>query len=816
MLGSALSAAEPASDWPKVLLPPARELELSGAIGAALQRGVERLAQEPYTVEWLLADISFKTNRIFTNYSGDVSGRFLELAALTSPPGRRQPPTLDAVLKAAPGYQNPDGHFGLAVDLSKPLQRNATPIPMLWGNARLLVGLVTAARECHNPELLATARRLGDFYVMAAEQLCSPAREAELRATGSGGDGYACCYFPAIESLAMLYRATKDNRYLATAQRMAECFRKFDALPVDHSHGNLCAWRGILELYDITRERAWLDRAQAKWEAAVQGGYVWPIGGVGEHWQVNFHGDEGCSESDWLRFNLELWRCTGETRYLDMAERLLHNQYAANQCANGGYGWCPLDGDAAGPIAKKGTVQEWNFCCSFHGPLGLHFLKSYLAAGSERGLFVNFPLDFTARLKAAQREWKVVAKTKPSLLPNERLVELEIIPDTVGAAVSTTLWLRWPAWATEMFVADGTGQPMAAGKERGYLRLEHQFKAGETLVVTYRSQIALEARRFKPVKLSSGPKAQLNDVSLLDGPNVLFATPARGNGRTTLLATLDETGRLGFPNTAGSGYFTVALPGTNATAQQIAAALESARPIVLRPWSALATKGRAAFACNLVAVPTPSLPASSLTRFTERTRDFEKLAAGQFFGENLEAKPDCWLAGDGWKFAPTGLLVEGGDIGLLDGEGYGDYRFDFDLTLPKEGQGLAGWVVRAQSPEDCLMFQLQSADSPYHAPEYKTKPNTLRPHLRRQGRWTVAEPVPLPKEIRRGETHHLTANCRGSQVEILLDGEKILAQSDQGLHSGTVGFRATSATEQGLFQKVSLNRLDEKSTRSAR
>ena len=48
---------------------------------------------------------------------------------------------------------------------AKPLPKNAPPIPMLWGNARLLVGLVTAARQFHDEKLLAAARRLGDFYV---------------------------------------------------------------------------------------------------------------------------------------------------------------------------------------------------------------------------------------------------------------------------------------------------------------------------------------------------------------------------------------------------------------------------------------------------------------------------------------------------------------------------------------------------------------------------------------------------------------------------------------------------------------------------
>ena len=175
---------------------------------------------------------------------------------------------------------------------------------------------------------------------------------------------------------------------------MAEFFTKFDCLPIDHSHGNLCAWRGILDLYEITgNPRTW-TRAKAKWDAAVHGGFVWPLGGVGEHWYVSFLGDEGCSESDWLRFNLDLWRFTGKTRYLDVAERLLQNQYATNQCPNGGYGMAHLDGDAAGPVAAIEKIEEWPFCCSFHGPLGLHFLKGYLAAGSERGVIVNFPYRF--------------------------------------------------------------------------------------------------------------------------------------------------------------------------------------------------------------------------------------------------------------------------------------------------------------------------------------------------------------------------------------------------------------------------------------
>ena len=176
LLVSPVFAAELAESWPAVTLAPARETTLSGPLGESLRRGVARLAKPPYTESWLRADVSFEVNRIFTNYSGDVSGRFLELASLTSPPGRFSPPTLLPLLKTIARFQKPDGHFGVAVDLTKPLVKNSPPIPMLWGNARLLAGLTTAARQFHDDSLLAAARRLGDFYVNTADQLCSPAR----------------------------------------------------------------------------------------------------------------------------------------------------------------------------------------------------------------------------------------------------------------------------------------------------------------------------------------------------------------------------------------------------------------------------------------------------------------------------------------------------------------------------------------------------------------------------------------------------------------------------------------------------------------
>jgi hypothetical protein len=861
-------AADRGPSWPAVTLAPAREVTLSGPLGESLQRGVDRLAKPPYTETWLRADVSFEINRIFTNYSGDASGRFLELASLTSPPGQSLPPSLAPLLKTVVHFQKPDGHFGAAVDLTKPLAKNSPPIPMLWGNARLLVGLVTAARQSHDAELLASARRLGDFYVNTAEQLCSPAREADYRSSGTGGDGYTCCYFPAIEGLAMLYRATRstgrpdDRRYLKQAERMAEFFAKFDYLPVDHSHGNLCAWRGILELYEITGNRTYLQRAKAKWEAAMKGGFVWPLGGVGEHWYVSFPGDEGCSESDWLRFNLDLWRFTGETRYLDVAQRLLENQYATNQCPNGGYGMAHLDGDAAGPIAAIEKLDEWPFCCSFHGPLGLHFLKGYVAAGSERGVIVNFPYSFTAPVHAAGREWSVTVHSKPDYVQGHTQMEIELAPRpsspaalrgtrAVGRgegmpAARGTLWVRIPPWASSTKAVAGSGDPLSATVENGYLRIDRDFKTGDKLTVDFQNTLVLEGRRFQEVQLAAEQVSQVKDVpkgatgykpvlrvkevAVLAGPDLLFATGVKSGGRPVLLATLDAGGRLSFPVSGDGEFDTVALPSIDATQAQIVEAVQTARPISLRTWPGIVAsrhagpafvsvvemsdmgKGsgrkprRLPFMFDLVVVPAASL-GPDRAKLAARATASEPEQAAPIFGENLEKRPEIWPNQAGWKFTRGGLLVSAGDIGLLDGEGYGDYRFEFELTVPKEGQGIAGWVVRAADEENCLMFQLQTADSTFNAPEFKTRPNTLRPHRRTGGQWQIAEPVALPKEVHKGEPHQIAVECRQGTVEVLLDGQRIYRQAGVDLRGGSVGFRASGPAEQGLFRAIGLKKL---------
>ncbi len=510
-------------------LPAASDVQLGGEMGKAYRQGVTRLSLEPYrSVEYLRSDLSFELQRPFTNYSGDISGRFLEIACLTSPPGTLVPDPLPELIRAVPRYQLADGHFGRDIDFNQPLEpenSNAVILPVFWGHSRLLVGLLEAYRVSGEDELLECAKRIGDFYIATADRFLDPEREAEYRSTGSYAAGYVTDYFPAIEGLVRLYSTTQDKRYLEQAQRMADFFQRFDTLPIDHSHANLITHHGLVLLYEVTGKPQYLRRAMDRWQQAWEEGYVWPTGGVGERFRVAWVTDEGCSEADWLRLSLDLWRITGQARYLQAAERLLLNHYEMNRTANGGFGHHNFVCDEAGPLLMQPQFTEAVWCCTFHGLLGLHTLKSYVVVGSEQGVHINFPFDASAPVHTPEGIWRVAVKLRQDAPQSvSYLVRIDPVDNSNGPPA---VHLRKPEWAQQVFVTDRQGTLLPEVCEQNYLRLPVQ--AGETgeVNVTFTFALHLEDRRLRRIASAADGIQRHPGVVLRNGPWVLLS-PRQG------------------------------------------------------------------------------------------------------------------------------------------------------------------------------------------------------------------------------------------------------------------------------------------------
>jgi len=114
-----------------------------GLIIQASRRAALRHLSAPFDdPKFVLSDVTFQYKRRFTRYSGDVSGRYLSAVSfLFAPQPFRSVPHLEEILKGILKAQKPDGHFGVGQNLAAGVKRERD-MPLVWGNGRLLVGLV--------------------------------------------------------------------------------------------------------------------------------------------------------------------------------------------------------------------------------------------------------------------------------------------------------------------------------------------------------------------------------------------------------------------------------------------------------------------------------------------------------------------------------------------------------------------------------------------------------------------------------------------------------------------------------------------------
>lgn len=468
ILAGATSGGE---EWRPPAFASQAEVRPTGALADRLEHSLARLQKPPFTLPFIAADVSFSEKRIFTEYSGDISGRVLGVSAAEKASGRTPRWPVVDLLRELSKYQKSDGHFGADQDLKANIVGDRD-MPILWGNDRLLIGLVEAYEATRDPLALAMARRLGDYYLNTDAILD---RTELVDKFGNYAAGFATCYFSGIEGLAGLSRITKDHRYLDQAVRMGALMAKTTAPKEQHSHGRLCALRGLLDIYEATGERAYLDQVAAEHQAWVKQ-FLWPTGGISEMSIPSFQRNEGCTEADWLRINLRLWRLTGHDSYLDLAEMTLKNELAVDQFANGGFGHrvAAFAGgrmDGYFPASHQGT-QEAYWCCSEHGPRALLDVAPSEVAVRGKEVFLNLYEPMEATLKV-----------------DGRTVHLTVVSQGMGEHISVTvraerpvrfaLKLRVPSWLRDFRVNDHSVRK----DEESRAIVERTWRGSETLTL---------------------------------------------------------------------------------------------------------------------------------------------------------------------------------------------------------------------------------------------------------------------------------------------------------------------------------------------
>ena len=378
-----------------------------------------------YTDEFVLADAVPQHVRRFTEFSGDVSGRYIGALAVASECSGRKFADLDRIVAKVVKLQKADGHFGDPFSTNGVTQSD---MALLWGNGRLLIGLLEYHRLKPTPEVLACARQLGDCFVKLGPRINTDAIRKQYSANQIAV-GYIC-WTQITESLVELHRATHDARYLTLAEQIAA---NTHCHPNQHSHGFVTALRGILELYRTTRDEKWLTKVETEWEGILSSGNLFPQGALPEVFKPMTDYTEGCSEADWLRLNLALWTETRNARYIENAELTLFNEFFLNQFHTGDFGHHKLTSNGIGAFCARG----W-WCCTFHGLRAFPDVFRSAFHAETNGLRYDLPVDGQGVIDG-------LAIRADSTLEQNATVTLTV---EKSDGKEHTLRIRQPVWAT--------------------------------------------------------------------------------------------------------------------------------------------------------------------------------------------------------------------------------------------------------------------------------------------------------------------------------------------------------------------------------
>jgi len=450
--------------------------------------------------EFILADLSLtpEHKRRFTEFSGDLSGRYLSAFSKNNPDNN--PVDIHLLIDEALQYQHEDGRFGNA-DLSFDSEKLDGPqMALLWGNGRFLVGLMDYYIAYRRPEVLEAGVKLGNFLVSITDNLLSP--EVVERLKGKNATGYIC-FTQLMEGLVLLWDETKKKEYIEAASLV------YTLLPErgkQHSHGYLNTLLGTLMLYNRTGEPEQLKFVTERYNDLINSPDYLVSGGVPEYFGsmgvVNDARDEGCSEADLVMLSLRLWRTTGEMKYLERAEHCLINHLFPNQFQTGDFGHHFIEKDFGFRPAKN-VARSW-WCCNFHALRALDETERYVF--SKNGDTVTYNLFFTSQYSDSNLSVSSVrvGSNKFTITINK-------------TGKDSRLAIRRPAWAKNIFLTKGNRDCMCRN-EGNFIYIDEQLCAGDEYNIEFEYKIKLYNKKKEPVEL---PVKDLTEAAFFYGPYLM-------------------------------------------------------------------------------------------------------------------------------------------------------------------------------------------------------------------------------------------------------------------------------------------------------
>ena len=209
------------------------------------------------------------------------------------------------------------------------------------------------------------------------------------------------CAFIMLDGITQVYEVTKNVMLLPVIEEMLNKFSDIDYLQYNcQTHAVLSGTRGVLRFYKLTKNERWLRLAVRNFEIYLN--YGTTINYANFNWFGKPSWTEPCAIIDSLIVSQELFRFTGERKYLEFMNRCYFNAFRFSQRPNGGAGCDTCLNEQNNRLVIY--MYEAFFCCSMRIAEGLCDLALNGCIKRENVLYIPLLVGFENDLLSLQVE----------------------------------------------------------------------------------------------------------------------------------------------------------------------------------------------------------------------------------------------------------------------------------------------------------------------------------------------------------------------------------------------------------------------------
>jgi hypothetical protein len=383
------------------------------------------------------------------DWPGDAEGRLLMALILLAQATHREPKYLHALLAELPRHLNAKGYLGPS------LPDGVFDEQQFSGHGWMLRALCELYLWRKDATVLTMIERMLRSLVLPARGYYKlyPS-QPEQRVFHGGVIGHAGrhlaghwypssdigCAFIMLDGASQVYQLLPLPELADLLEEMIASYAAIDIRQLSfQTHSTLSALRGVLRYYGLkgrVQDLALVRRIYSLYRTeAMTENYA------NYNWFGRPTWTEPCAVIDSFIVAHQLWQYTGETSYLEDAQRILYNGMAYGQRPNGGFG-CDICAGAETPyLAPKPDVFEAPWCCTMRGGEGLtRAIEFSHQVESDR---VYLPYYGTALATVPFTDGGLWLEQR-SDYPHSGTVQIEVVGE--GPPTPKTLCLYVPSW----------------------------------------------------------------------------------------------------------------------------------------------------------------------------------------------------------------------------------------------------------------------------------------------------------------------------------------------------------------------------------